>query len=193
MSSTFAATNVSDDSVLLTTLLVLIGLVALVGQKAGAQDVELNPQAGYQRPMLALELHAGEAPQIFKSWDRATKDRLRTAVLWDYLFIFIYPAAFAAGCFIAARFLDSRGIMPFKYGLIIIFLQLLAAVLDSVENYALLQVLGETIRSPWPQVARWSAIAKFVLIAVGAIYALLIGGGTWLFLLVRNLFVGKAV
>lgn len=33
---------------------------------------------------------------------------------------------------------------------------------------------------PWPLIAQWFAIAKFVLIALGLLYTLPIGGGLWL-------------
>jgi hypothetical protein len=191
MLSMLTAPNVSDNFILLTTLVLLMVLVVLVGQRAGASDIELNPDAGYSRPILALELNAGAAPQMFKSWDKATRERLRAAVLWDYLFLFIYPAAVATACFIAARFLENKGILPFRYGLIIIFLQLLAAMLDAVENFALLRVLDGAIQNPWPPIARWCAISKFLLVAVGGIYALIIGGGAWLYTLVKSLFDAK--
>jgi hypothetical protein len=95
---------------------------------------------------------------MFKSWNEATKNRLRTALLWDYLFIFIYPAAIAVACFIAARFLDNRELIAFKYSLIIICLQLIAAMLDATENFGLLKVLDGPIERLWPQIARWCAI-----------------------------------
>ena len=192
MQSMLTTPNVSDDAILFALLVILIGLVVLVGQKAGARDVELNTNTGYKRPMFGLEMNAGAAPQMFKSWDEATKERLRTALLWDYLFIFIYPAAIATACFITARFLENKGVMPFKYGLIIICLQLVAAILDASENFALLRVLDEGIRNPWPQIARWCAISKFGFILIGGIYAIIIGGGTWLILLIRNVFISKA-
>lgn len=79
--------------------------------------------------------------------------------------------------------------MPFEYGLIIVRLQLFAAMLDAAENFALLKILGETIRNPWPQIARWCAILKFVI--AGVTYVLIVGGGTWLIMFLRGVFINK--
>ena len=180
MQGLLSALNITDDCLIWIILAVLILFVVLVGRKASANGVELEDGAGYKRPMLALELNAGAAPEMFKAWDESTRNQLRTALLWDYLFIFIYPAAIATACFIAARFLDSHGIIAFKYSLIIIGLQLVAAMLDATENLALLKVLHGPIENPWPQVSRVCAISKFVLAIGGSGYAILVGGGAWL-------------
>jgi hypothetical protein len=167
---------VNDDFILWVTLAILLGLVVLIGQKAGASSVELKVDAGYKRPMIALEMNGGAASRMFKSWDETTRESLRKAVLWDYLFIFIYPAAIATACFIAARFLDRSGIISLKYGLIIMCLQLVAAAFDAIENYALLKVLDGATSNPWPQMARWCALTKFSFILVGGFYVLIVGG-----------------
>lgn len=178
MQPVFSSLSIADDKLLWAVLAILLGLVALVGQKASASDVKLK--AGYKRPMLALEMNAGKAPEIFESWDEATKARLRTALLWDYLFIFIYPATIATSCFIAGRFLDNKEILSLKYGLIIMCLQLIAAMLDALENFALLRVLRGPIESPWPQTARWCATFKFGIIVLGIVYVA-VGVGVWLY------------
>ena len=180
MATTFASLTALDTWLLWITLAVLLVLGALVGRRASANDVELNPDyTTYKKPMLAFELNAGAAPEMFKKWDEA-KVKLRLAILWDYLFIFIYPAAIATACFIAATFLDNRGIIAFQYSLVIICAQLVAAALDAVEDFALLQVLRGPIERPWPQIARWCALGKFSLIIVGLVYSVILGGGAWL-------------
>ena len=192
MQSMFTTPNVQDGVVLWATLAVLIVLFLLVGNKATPKNVELKSDTGYKQPMMAFEFNSGDAEKMFTSWDEATKQSLRIALFWDYLFIFIYPAALATACFIAARFLDSRGIIPFKYGLVIICLQLVAALFDATENFALLKVLDGATANWWSQLARWCAFSKFGLVIVGGFYAVVIGGGTWLVLLIKGLFVGKA-
>lgn len=178
MQTVFSSFYIADDKLLWGVLAILLVLVVVVGRKASASDVKLKP--GYKRPMLAFELNAGKAPEIFESWDEATKATLRTALLWDYLFIFIYPAAVATSCFIAGRFLESKNFLPLKYGLIIMCLQLVAAMLDAVENLALLKVLRGPIESPWPQTAKWCATFKFGLIVIGIVYVAF-GIGVWLY------------
>ena len=162
------------------TLVVLLVLVIVIGKKASAEGVTLKDTAGYTHPMLALEMNARAADVMFTVWNDETKDSLKTALHWDYVFLFVYPAAVAVSCFIAGGFLHRAGIVPFNYSLIIICLQLIAPVLDAVENYALLKVLSGPIVSPWPELARWCAIGKFSLVLLGIGYALLLGGGVWL-------------
>jgi hypothetical protein len=161
-------------------LAVLLALFVLVGQKASPKDVKLSANAGYKFPMLALELNAGKAQEIFETWDEVTINKFRAALMWDYLFLFIYPAAIAVSCFIAARFLDLKGILAFKYGLLVMCLQLVAAVSDAAENFLLLKVLNGSPETAWPQVARWCAILKFSLIGVGVFYTVIFGCGGWL-------------
>lgn len=185
--------SVSDNLILWITLALLVVLFLLVGQKAAPSDVKLKADAGYKRPMFAFEMNSGEAAQMFESWNDDTKEKMRTALVWDYLFIFIYPATFATACFIAARFLDGKGIIPFKYGLIVIFLQLAAALLDALENFSLLKILNDATNKILPQIAKLCAVMKFSFIAVGLIYAIIIGGGMWLILLFRNIFINRAI
>src|SRR6266550_2601741 len=88
--SIFAALSLSDTWWLWITLAVLLVLVSLVGQKASADGVELTPDyVRYRKPMLAFELNAGAAREMFENWEQS-KVKLRLALLWDYLFIFIY-------------------------------------------------------------------------------------------------------
>ena len=182
----FAAFSLSDNWLLWITLAILLVLLTLVGQRASADGAELaSNYVRHKKPMLAFELDAGAAPEMFRGWDDA-KSKLRLALLWDFLFIFIYPAAIATACFIAARFLDSHGILAFKYGLVIMFAQLVAAGLDASENFALLRVLRGPKQSPWPQIAKWCALGKFSLILVGVAYALILGGGAWLITLLTK-------
>ncbi len=124
MQASFPSPDIYDRLLPWIVLAILLVLVILVGPKAGASEVKLKDKAGYKKPMLALELNAGAAPEMFQTWNEFTKEKLRIALWWDYLFIFIYPAAIAAACFIAARFLAHTRVVPFKYSLLIICLQL---------------------------------------------------------------------
>jgi hypothetical protein len=169
-------------------LAILIGLFILVGPKASANDVKLKDNVCFKRPMLALEMCADKVSDMFDPWDESTREKLRAALWWDYLFIFIYAAMLATMCFLAARFLDAQKILAFEYGLIVICLQLVAAMSDAIENFALLKVLDGQVNSTWPQMARWCAILKFGLIFVGLLYSVALGGGTWVVALIRKAF-----
>jgi hypothetical protein len=54
-----------------------------------------------------------------------------------------------------------------------------AALFDSVENYALIQLLLGAEQSLWPVLARICAIPKFLIVGLGLLYILL-GAMTWL-------------
>jgi hypothetical protein len=50
--------------------------------------------------------------------------------------------------------------------------QFAAALLDVVENYALIRVLLGTEQAIWPVIARWCAMPKFIIVALGLIYVI---------------------
>ena len=177
----------SDHWVLWGVFIGLFCLMALIGRYTDARDVALNPNSGYSRPIIALEFRADLAPQIFTSWDEITRGKLRQALIWDYLFLFLYPAVIATACFIAGSYLDRNGILSFRVTIVVMALQLVAGVLDAIENYALLQVLDGAIRSSWPQLARYCATVKFGLVVLGFGYAVILGGGIWIIKTVRAL------
>ena len=87
----------------------------------------------------------------------------------DYLFMVAYSTTIALGCLWAAGVLGSGfGALarPLAWG------QWVAAVLDAVENWALARMLLGDVADPWPQVAWWCAVPKFVLVYAGILYAL---------------------
>ena len=55
-------------------------------------------------------------------------------------------------------------------GVLLAWAQFGAALLDAVENYALIQVLLGSQQALWPAVARWCAIPKFLIVAAGLVY-----------------------
>ena len=172
--------NASDYWLLWGLYIGLFCLMLLVGRNTDARDVQLKPDSGYTKPILALEFRADLAPQIFAVWDQETRGKLRRAVIWDYLFLMLYPAVIGTACFIAGVFLDRSGTLSFRFTILVITLQLIAGLLDAIENYALLQVLDGALTNPWPQLARNAAIVKFGLVVIGIGYAVVLGGGIWI-------------
>jgi hypothetical protein len=171
----------ADSRLLWITFLLLFFLAAWVGGSKADPKLKDNP---VKRPMLAFEL-AGSVEEsrrvieMSERGDREAREKLRRALLWDFVFLFLYPASTALACFIATRFLSAQGFIAFKYGLMLMCLQFLAAIFDITENFALLRILRGPIESPWPQVARWCAIPKFTIVFAGMLYAI-IGGVVWI-------------
>lgn len=170
------------DSLSLWIIFLILFLMGLwVGVFRADPQLDKKP---FKRPMLTFEMagtpdRSSEVLRLSRENDGAAYDKFRNALLWDFVFLFLYPASTAIACFIATRFLAERGLVAFRFGLIIMALQLLAGMLDAMENFALLRVLRGPIESPWPQVAKWCAIPKFLIVGAGALYAMF-GAIVWI-------------
>jgi hypothetical protein len=88
----------------------------------------------------------------------------------DYLYLVAYASAIALGCVMVARRLSGRGEFLPLVGVVLAWAQFGAALLDCVENYALIRVLLGSQQELWPVVARWCAIPKFLIVALGLVY-----------------------
>lgn len=161
-------------------LIVLSGLNVFVGLKSFPNRGLLASREKYSRPMEALEHDPKNKETLFKSWDEDTKTKLRCALYWDFLFILLYPTSIIVACFIAGRFLDFAGILSFKITLVIILLQLVAALFDVIENVILLKVIDGLTSEVWLTIARISTNGKFGLIGLGLFYAIF-GLLAWIF------------
>ena len=93
----------------------------------------------------------------------------------DFLFLFLYAGVMGLGCVLAARSLPARLKTFSLLGTPIAWGQLGAALLDSVENVSLIQLLLGAESEILPVLAFWCAMAKFSLVAVGLVYILASG------------------
>ena len=162
-------------------LIVLFVLIYFVGRKAIPDPGLLAEGGKYSRPLMALEQEPTEKKQLFKSWDEDTRNKLRSALYWDFLFILIYPTSSVLACFLAGRFLDSAGILSFRISFVIILLQLAAGLFDVIENLIMLSVIDGLTANAWLTIARISTMGKFGLIILGMLHAIF-GFVAWLFL-----------
>lgn len=122
---------------------------------------------------LAGTLAAAQA--MIASWDQQAQLLAAFGLGLDYLFMPLYATAIALACVVAAGGpLRSRRLLV-TVGLLLAWGAWLAALLDAVENYALLRVLLGSEVPAWPAIARWCASLKFLLILAGLAYALLGG------------------
>lgn len=93
----------------------------------------------------------------------------------DYLFMPVYATALSLGILLAAGRHEGRFA---TYGAWLGWGAYTAALFDTVENYALVQILlMNQLRSPYPQVASVCAIVKFGLLVLGLVFALI--GWLW--------------
>jgi hypothetical protein len=91
---------------------------------------------------------------------------------FDFLFIVAYPAAIGLGCVWVARALAQRIAFLAAIGVVLAWAQWLAALLDCVENYALIQILLGAQQEVLPVIAAWCAVPKFAIVGVGIAYVL---------------------
>jgi hypothetical protein len=113
------------------------------------------------------------AREIVDSW--GTKGRVFAGLNLglDFLFLVSYTMCIGLGCVLLARSVSDHSRILHSIGMILAWGQVGAGLLDSLENYALIRVLLGTELAHWPVVARWCAIPKFLLVALGLVFILL--------------------
>lgn len=155
-------------ALLILTIVVLIGLAALDG-----------PLRKEHAPcgIISLELvgNLSGAQNILKEWGETGKVYAGLSLVLDYLFIVTYSNCIALACLLTARCLARRTVFPFLVGLALVWAQYGAALLDALENYALIRLLLDPQREIWPALAKWCAIPKFAIVITGLAFVL-VGG-----------------
>lgn len=125
-----------------------------------------------QNDIVALEF-AGSPTRtrtIVDGWNGGQRLLAAFSLGLDYLFILSYVAAIGLGCLLTA---PGWGALA-PIGTLLAWAQVLAGVLDSIENWALLQALLGSTAAGLPGLARQAALVKFVLVALGLSYV--VGG-----------------
>lgn len=113
------------------------------------------------------------ARSIVASWGRQGQVYAGLNLGLDYLFIVSYASAIGLGCVLVARALRQRARALSVLGIGLAWAQWLAALLDAMENYSLIQVLLGSDRALWPLVARWCALPKFLIVALALVFVVL--------------------
>ena len=109
---------------------------------------------------------------ILSSWDANVQLRAAFGLGLDYLFMAVYASTVALGSGIAAQVLRRTGWPLGSWGSLLGWAVILAAILDSIENFALTTLIFGSVVSPWPEIARWCAIFKFALIFISIVYVI---------------------
>jgi len=151
------------------TLLVMASLQVL----GGPLKTETAP-AGIVSFEFAGETRSAQS--MVESWGELGRVYAGLNLGLDYLFLVSYASAIGLGCVLVGRrtfrwvpWVGWLGI-GLSWGL------WLAALLDAVENYALVRVLLGSAAEGFPLLARWCAIPKFLLVGAGLVY-ILVGAG----------------
>jgi hypothetical protein len=112
-----------------------------------------------------------KAAEIFNSWDEKAKSAAGFNLGLDYLFLLAYSTTLALGILWVAAGLNHKA-RALAAVSILAWGQWFAAVLDALENAALLTMLLNAPADPWPAVAFICASLKFLLIGLGLLYTI---------------------
>lgn len=114
-----------------------------------------------------------QASVIVNSWNETARICAGLSLGLDYLFMAAYAVTLGLACVWVADISRQRGWRKMAtLGVWLAWGQALAAILDAIENLALITVLLGPIVSPWPEIALACAVPKFVLVFGGIFYAL---------------------
>ncbi|MBN1636374.1 MAG: hypothetical protein JW920_07660 [Deltaproteobacteria bacterium] len=149
--------------VFLVLALVIMALLNIIG----APLITDAAPAGIVSYELAknIDMTAG----ILASWDETARISAGLSLGFDYLFMVAYSVAIALACVLSAGLFRSA---LTSLGMILAWLQFVAAILDAIENYALIRLLYGAVSQPWPLIAWACAIPKFAFVLLGILYAL---------------------
>ena len=112
-----------------------------------------------------------QATLILDSWDEQAKLHAAFGLGIDYLFMPAYAMAIGLACVLSAGAVRARRWPLAGVGLFLAWALWLAALLDAIENIALVSILFEYGMGSWPAIAYWCALVKFGLVFAGMIYA----------------------
>ncbi|HFB63921.1 MAG TPA: hypothetical protein ENJ60_00130 [Aeromonadales bacterium] len=91
----------------------------------------------------------------------------------DYLFIILYASTISLSCLLLARKISMVFPHAANLGIFIAKIQIIAALCDATENFALIQLLLGSDHPHWPVIALWMALIKFSLIGIGILYIII--------------------
>ncbi|MBC8400008.1 MAG: hypothetical protein H8E14_00815 [Candidatus Marinimicrobia bacterium] len=107
------------------------------------------------------------AQAIIASWSGSAMFYTGLSMGLDFLFLVAYSITIAIGCILIGSKLESRWL---TLGYWLAGAQILAAILDIIENLTLIGLLAGSTNVILPPLACWCAGPKFILVGSGLIY-----------------------
>jgi hypothetical protein len=148
------------------TIVVMVSLQVL----GGPLTTEAAPMG-----IISFEL-AGDiskSQSMVESWGQQGQVYAGLNLGLDYLFMVAYASAIGLGCVLVSRSWAKKVAFVASVGAVLSWGQWLAALLDAVENYALIRLLLGSADKLWPVLAQWCAVPKFLLVGAGLVYIIL--------------------
>lgn len=153
---------------LFLVVFVLSTIVSAALSKIGAAE---NPGEPSLR-VISLELaNNEEAKAMVNSFTPRMREKAFLNLGLDYLFLFLYPISISLACHLLARSFEIGWVK--NLGLWLSVVSLLPIIFDALENYAIIQMLKTGVFETWANIARFSAIPKFLFAAIGLTYVLI--------------------
>ena len=113
------------------------------------------------------------AQEMIESWGQRGQVFAGLNLGFDYVFMAAYALTIGLGCVLVARSLPERFKALSSVGVVLAWAMFLAALLDALENYALIRLLLGSGNDLWPVVAKWCAGPKFIIVALGLLYVVI--------------------
>jgi hypothetical protein len=114
------------------------------------------------------------AQRMMDSWGPQGRISAGLSLGFDYLFLVVYALCIALGCVLISRAMQYRIKIFVPIGAILAWAQFLAAILDAIENFALIRVLFGATVDLWPALARLCAGPKFLIVSAGLLYLIIV-------------------
>lgn len=112
------------------------------------------------------------ALKIIESWNQTARVYAGLNLGLDFLFIVAYASCIGLGCVLVARSLSRRSAFLASVGVVLVWALWLAALLDCIENYALINLLLGSQQAAFAVIAQWCAIPKFLIVGLGILYVI---------------------
>ena len=124
-----------------------------------------------------LAQSTSDSQAVMEAWGEKGRIRAAFSLGLDFLFIFAYATTISLGCVMAANVFGGLKWLALA-GLVLAWGQAAAAVLDGIENTALMIMLLDSASESLRLTAYWSAWIKFKLVYAGLLYTVA-GGVFW--------------
>ncbi len=117
---------------------------------------------------LAKDVNTSKA--IIDSWNTTAKTAAGMSLGIDFLFLLLYSGFIGLAIYILNEKLWKPKKFIYQTGKFFVVLIFLAALLDSIENIALIQLLKGHLEQIWASIAFCAAIIKFTFVGISILY-----------------------
>ncbi len=153
-------------------ILFCLTVITIVGMQITGKPLKTEAAPG---GILSFEFVGtlGGSYAIINSWQNEKIIYAGINMGLDFLFLTLYGITTALSCLLISKKLPEHWKFLKKLGIWLAVAAIAAALLDIVENIALIKLLLESESELLPVLAKWCAIPKFLLILLAIIYVLI--------------------